>query len=406
MLEQRIHGHHDVAAQRAQRDQKRHGHPQVAHEHHRPHQQPHDDAQGNHARRLVQPHAHGSEHRPGRRAQRHHAHQAGRLRGAVGQRRARPGQHDVAHVARHAPKQRGGRQRHLPQPVAPQQRVAAPEIGQQRQRVARHGVHLHACFRNVQVEPGRQHVHQRQRGNGGVRRAAQAQRLRGGHLQQPLRNRRPHQLPAQQHAQDDGADRQPLNPAVGPHQLRRRQQLGQDAVLGGRVGRRAQPHHGVRQQRVAAKQHHQAARNLDGVADEHDAPFGLRISERAHPRRQRHVKQRKHRHQRRALPSGRAIGLEQLHRRDKQRVIGQRAAKLRRHDGVKAPLHEAACAGRACRCVKGTACLRGKKCGGLYHAPPARRPVEKTAKKRWKNGARPSFVLHSPLAACVSAAVL
>jgi hypothetical protein len=53
-----------------------------------------------------------------------------------------------------------------------------------------------------------------------------------------------------------------------------------------------------------------------------------------------HVKERKHGHQGRSLPFWRAVGsLEQFHRRDKERVVGQRAEELRRHDGEKAFFH-------------------------------------------------------------------
>jgi hypothetical protein len=157
--------------------------------------------------------------------------------------------------------------------------------------------------------------------------------------QQVRRHRGPHQLPAQQHAQNDGGDRQPLDPAIGLDQLGRRQQLGQDAVLGRRIRRCTQAHHGVGQQRVQAGQHQQTTHHLDGVAHEHDLALGQRIGKRTDKGRQHHVEQGEHGHQRSTLPLGGAARAQQLHGRHKQCVVGERAEKLRRHDGVKTALH-------------------------------------------------------------------
>jgi hypothetical protein len=148
-----------------------------------------------------------------------------------------------------------------------------------------------------------------------------------------------HQLAAQQDAQDDGGDGQALDPAVGLDQLRGRQQLGEDAVLGRRVGRRAQAHDRIRQQRVRAEQHHQAAHHLDRVADEHDLALGHGVGEGAHERRQHHVEQREHRHQCRAPARSGPGRLQQFDGGDEQRVVGQRREELRRHDGVETALH-------------------------------------------------------------------
>ena len=181
--------------------------------------------------------------------------------------------------------------------------------------------------------------------------------------QQQRRQVRAHELAAEQHAQDDGADGQALDPAVGLDQLRRRQQLGEDAVLGRRVGRRAQPHHGVGQQRVAAEQHHQAAHHLDAVADEHDAALGQRIGEGADEGRQHDVEQREHRHQGGALPFGGARRAQQLDRGDEQRVVGQRAEELRRHDGRETFFHRVA--RRHAPCAARVSCLHLLGAGGL-----------------------------------------
>ena len=91
---------------------------------------------------------------------------------------------------------------------------------------------------------------------------------------------------------------------------------------------------------MGAKEHHQTAHHLDGVADEHDLTFRSGVGKRAHKRRQHHVKQGEHGHQSGALPLVSATGANEFNSRDKQRVVGQRAEKLGRHDGVKTALHE------------------------------------------------------------------
>jgi hypothetical protein len=72
---------------------------------------------------------------------------------------------------------------------------------------------------------------------------------------------------------------------------------------------------------------------------EHDLALGHGVGEGAHERRQHDVEQGEHGHQRRALPLGRAAGLEQFHGGHEQRVVGQRREELRRHDGVETALH-------------------------------------------------------------------
>ena len=152
---------------------------------------------------------------------RHHAAQRRGLRGAVAQRRGAPGQDDVAQVAAHAPEQRGGGQRDLAQLVAPQPRVAGPEVGHQLQRVLRHGPHLDAGQRNAQVEPGRQRVDEDQDEDGRFgRRVDAGVDQRDVERQQAAGDRAAHELAAQQDAQDDGGDGQALDPAVGLDQLR------------------------------------------------------------------------------------------------------------------------------------------------------------------------------------------
>ncbi|KAF5299024.1 hypothetical protein FQA39_LY19198 [Lamprigera yunnana] len=233
-------GNQPESAQPAQHNQKGRGQPDGVDEVHAHHQQAHGNAQRNDLGGAVKSlHAHGCQHRAHRRTNGHHAHQRRRVRGAVAQRHGAPGQHDVAQIARHAPEQGGGGQRDLAQLVPPQAVVALPEIRQQRQDVGKQAARRvlaqrhqrGAGARNVDVEPGRDRVkntdHADGRFGGQVDRGVDARHIPG---QQPARNRRAHQHPAQQHAQDDGGDRQTLDPAIGAHQLAGRQQLGQDAL--------------------------------------------------------------------------------------------------------------------------------------------------------------------------------
>ena len=91
---------------------------------------------------------------------------------------------------------------------------------------------------------------------------------------------------------------------------------------------------------MGAKEHHQTARHLDGVADEHDLAFGSGVGKGTHKRRKHNVKQGEHGHQSSTLPLCAATDANEFNSRDKKRVVGQRAEKLGRHDGVKTALHE------------------------------------------------------------------
>ena len=53
------------------------------------------------------------------------------------------------------------------------------------------------------------------------------------------------------------------------------QQLGQNAVLGRGISRRAKTDDGICQQGVRSEQHHQATDHFDEVADQHDLAFGF-----------------------------------------------------------------------------------------------------------------------------------
>ena len=90
---------------------------------------------------------------------------------------------------------------------------------------------------------------------------------------------------------------------------------------------------------MCAKQHHQAADHFDGVADEHDLAFGPRVGKGPDKRCEDHIKQCKHGHQSCALPFGTTTDADEFNGCNKERIVGQRAEKLGRHDGVKTALH-------------------------------------------------------------------
>ena len=212
-------------------------------------------------------------------------------------------------------------------------RISAPALREQRLQ-RRFGA------RDAQVEQGGDDVERDDQGDRRFRRARDAGvEHRDVEREQVARDDVAEQLAAEHHAEDDRQDRQALDPAVGLDQLRVRQQLGQDAVLGGRVRRGAQADDAVGKQRMGAEQHQQAAHDLDRVRDEHDRALGHRVGEGADQRRQDHVEQREHRRQRRDVPRGRAAGPQQLDGGDEQCVVRQRAEELRRHDRVEAFFH-------------------------------------------------------------------
>src|SRR6185369_5867630 len=70
---------------------------------------------------------------------------------------------------------------------------------------------------------------------------------------------------AEHYAEDDRTHGQAFDPAVGGHQLGVRQVLGEDAVLGRRIGGRAQADQRVGGERIDVEQHQRAAGDLDGV---------------------------------------------------------------------------------------------------------------------------------------------
>ena len=73
----------------------------------------------------------------------------------------------------------------------------------------------------------------------------------------------------------------PLDPAIGDDEQAVRQIFGEDAVLGRRIGRRAEADDGIGEQRVGTEEHHAAADDLDRVADQHDPALGHQVGKGA-----------------------------------------------------------------------------------------------------------------------------
>ncbi len=166
---------------------------------------------------------------------------------------------------------------------------------------------------------------------------AQMGKMRRGEVQELA----PHQEPAEDRAEDDGGDSETFHPAVGPDQFFRREVLGQNSILGGRVHGGTDADKAVGKERVQAGQHGEAACHLDRVADEHHAPLRQRIRERTDEGREHDVGEYEKDLQHRRLPARRVHVLEQGNGGEQQSVIGECGEKLRRQDRVEAAGHPA-----------------------------------------------------------------
>jgi hypothetical protein len=132
-----------------------------------------------------------------------------------------------------------------------------------------------------------------------------------------------------------------IDATVAHDELLRRQQLGEDAVLGRRVRGGAEADHRVRQQRMHVGEHHRAANDLDRVGNEHDAALRHRVGERADHRREDDVRDDEALLQRGRHPCRVVELAQQRDRRDQQGLIGERREELRRDDRVEAGFHRA-----------------------------------------------------------------
>ncbi len=187
--------------------------------------------------------------------------------------------------------------------------------------------------RNHQVAQRRQQVDERndQDGGfgGGVHQAADE-----GMAQQGGRHRGRNQQAAQHRAQNDGKHRQPFDPAIALDQHVGRQHFGDDAVLGGGIGRRADPDHGIGGANqvglvfggnadAGVREHQQTAGHLQGVSGEHHAALGERVRQGADKGRQHNVGQRERPFHHGRQPVGAVQLLYQGDGCDEQRIVRQ-----------------------------------------------------------------------------------
>jgi hypothetical protein len=199
-----------------------------------------------------------------------------------------------------------------------------PELVDQVDGIRLERLVVHAGVRDVEVEQGGQEVKNaddaERHFDRGVDRRVDDGEVEG---QQGLPEDR---------AEDDGADRESLDPAVGDDQQAVRQVLGQDAVLGRRIRGGTEADDGVGEQRVNVEEQEEAAGDLDRVADEHDAPLRHRVGKGADEGGQGNVG-----HGEEELEQG-LIARRRLHLAqgvdggDQEGVVGQRGKELRRHD--------------------------------------------------------------------------
>ena len=107
--------------------------------------------------------------------------------------------------------------------------------------------------------------------------------------EQVARDARADQDAAEHHAEDDRADRQAFDPAVGLDQLGGRQVLGEDAVLGRRVGRRAEADDRIGGSGLHPNSISRQPTTLMVFDDEHHLALGQSVGEGADEGREHHV---------------------------------------------------------------------------------------------------------------------
>jgi len=212
-----------------------------------------------------------------------------------------------------------------------------PEIPQQEQRAARQRFVFDRHQRDVKVEQCRDQINQEGDEDGQFRRGDHGGDVHGVHNHVGGGGRDQHA--ASHGAQDDGGHGQTLHPAVCPYQSFRRQIFGEDAVLGGRVGRRTETGHAIGEQGIDADQHRQTARHLDRIADQHHATLGQRVGEGADEGREEDERENERLLQHRRVPAWGVNLFEESNSGEQQGIVGERGKELRRKDDVKAAFH-------------------------------------------------------------------
>ena len=198
----------------------------------------------------------------------------------------------------------------------------------------------HARVGNGEVDGRGGEVDEGDREDGGLGKARQAESIKMEQIEDGLCDLRLDENTAEHNAENDGTNREALDPAVGDNELLRREKLGENAVLRGRVGRSAHAHDRVGEKWVAAEEHQQAADRLDEVRQEHDAALGHRVCEDAHPGGEAHVAHHEKELEERRHPVRSVDARQKGDGSDEQCVVGQRRQELRAHDGIEAAVHK------------------------------------------------------------------
>src|SRR5574343_378943 len=203
------------------------------HEIHYQYDQAHGDAERNDAHRLAQRDVLGGNDSPGRHAHCNHTLQHRGLGQSKIEGHLRPLDYDELQGRAGTPEQRGDGQRNLTKLVAPEQGEAVVELMDQEKRVLLQLLVIEAGIRYVKVEDGRRNVEKANNGQGHFANSVDAGiEQRKIEIQQVLGDIGANQGAADDDAENDGADRQAFDPAVGNDKQAMRQVFGQDAVLG------------------------------------------------------------------------------------------------------------------------------------------------------------------------------
>ncbi|CAM2159471.1 hypothetical protein PT2222_50309 [Paraburkholderia tropica] len=362
MLEQRVHRHDEEARQRAHDHQEHIGEQQIARnaqmadmqapmrrkevarvERHQHDGDAHQNADRQYRKRLLERDARGRDHRAGGHAHGYHGLQHRAFRERHAERDFGPFQHDELQCGARAPEQRRDRERNLAELVVPERVEAVGEIGDEADRTVLLARIARAGVGNAQIEEGGDHVDGHDHEHRGFGRRVD----RGGRVADHVGGDvRADQRAAEHGAENDGADRGALDPAIGGDEPFRRQQFRQNAVFGRRIRRRAETDHAVREQGMRAGQHHGAAHDLDRVRDKHHFALRAGISKGADECGKNDVGKDEEQLEQRRHPVRGVKVFQQCNRSDQERIVGQRRKKLRGHDGVKAFFHLMRCCPR------------------------------------------------------------
>ena len=217
---------------------------------------------------------------------------------------SRPAEYQQPQRGADTPEQSSDGKRDLAERIFPQQFEAMPKIPGQEKRIAAERFVVDRHARNIKIEPGRDDVNSDDEGDRQLWRSVDAG-VNEGHippLQHGFGYARADEDAADDCSQNNSKHGQAFHPAVSQYQLSCRQIFGKDAVFGRRISRRTQADQAVSEQRIDTEQHGETAEDFDVVADEHYAPLGQRVGERAHKRGEHDVGKNKCFLQNRRMP--------------------------------------------------------------------------------------------------------